>query len=150
MTDAIETRTIPDATIPGLSYRVTVVPDLDAGRPEDNGDCYTPAQIAAWSRDDWLYVGVIVTPVIGGTDITASEQSLWGNEYGDFLLTDEDDNTTGRRRIDLDYMIGGETGHPEYAYPVPDLISEARESLPGHVIEMARQFSAVAAELDPS
>ena len=68
----IESRIIPDATVPGLSWRVTVFPDYDV-TPSD-ADCYTPSQVKAWEAGEWQYVGVVVTPVIADTEFDAQRR----------------------------------------------------------------------------
>ena len=63
-----------------FTIRATIVPDYDS-RPEDFGGCYTPEAVAAWSRDDWSYVGVVLS-VHWGEEITLDRHaaSLWGLE----------------------------------------------------------------------
>ncbi len=123
----IESRIIPDATVPGLSWRVTVFPDYDV-TPSD-ADCYTPSQVKAWEAGEWQYVGVVVTPVIADTEFVSCDDSLWGLEYGAYLVTDEDDNETERISLDMDYFTKGTPEHPEYAYPVPDMIEACKGQL---------------------
>ena len=74
-----------------------ISPDYDT-RPTDF-DCYTPAQVAAWERDEWQFVvvSVFVEDADGrewGRDV------LGGVEYGSFVLTDEQDNVTGADDVD--------------------------------------------------
>lgn len=124
---AIESRTIEDSDIAGLSYRIDIEPDYD-GSPHD-AECYTTLQIAAWERDEWSYVGVIITPLIAGMELDMCSDSLWGLEYGNFPLVDEHGTEQGRRRIGLDAFVDGYTkdGHP--GYPVPDMISQVHGRL---------------------
>lgn len=143
----IDSTTIKDPQIAGLSYKIAVVPDLDSS--PDDADCYTATQKAAWARDEWSYVGVIVTPVVNGTELLDFDDSLWGLEYGDFTMTDEDDNVTGRTWLTLDAFTtetvhemadGTEKRFP--AYPVPDMISEVQHKLRdglGGVIDALRK-----------
>src|SRR5216683_3981349 len=124
----IDGRIVRDKDIDGLSYRIEVEPDY-ASTPYD-ADCYTPKQIEAWKRDDWQYVGVTVTPYLDGLGMDLpGENSLWGLEWGSLPQTTEDDRVIGQSWIDLDYMIIGTPDHPEYAYPVPEMIAEARGNL---------------------
>jgi hypothetical protein len=101
--EIIESIVITDTDIPALSYRVDILPDYDT-YPEDF-DCYDESQIAAWRNDEWRYVGVVVTPIVGGFELPLAEASLWGVEYGTSAASAE--------------MLARE-------YPGPDLIAEAR------------------------
>lgn len=62
-------------------------------------DCYTPAQVAAWERDEWSFVVVSVW-------VEDEHGRMWGNsvlggvESGWLPLTDEDDTVTGQTYID--------------------------------------------------
>lgn len=131
MSGEIDSRTIQDANVPGLAYSVTVDYDYAYDRPE--GDGFTPKQIEAFQRNDWHYVCVQVTPVIDGDPIEMARTGLGCVEYGYFTSTDEDDNITKQYWIDLDSYINGTTDedgkeHWE-AYPVPDLLDEAKDLL---------------------
>lgn len=46
-------------------------------------DCYDDEQIAAWRRDEWWYVGVIVevTAEVGDATVELANESLWGIDY---------------------------------------------------------------------
>lgn len=70
--DVIEERFISSAK---GDWCIRLVPDHDS-RPFD-ADCYSPEDIEAWRRDEWSYVGVIVTDSATGADA-----SVWGVEYG--------------------------------------------------------------------
>jgi hypothetical protein len=95
----------------GFDLRAELVPDYDGST--DDSDCYTPKQIAAWRNDDWRFVGIIVTASREGIDLGSA--SIWGTEYGDYIMTDEDDNVIDWQWVnpayDDDYLI--------------DLVSEA-------------------------
>lgn len=140
MTYVIKSKVIPDKDVPGLTWHVQLEPDesLNAmGEPE--GDGYTPAQVAAFRAGDWEYVIVVVTPRLAGLDLDRFRQVLGGVEHGRVTLTDEDDNVTGIRMIDLDYMIAG-MPDDDPGYPVPEMIAEARA-------DMAAKLPALAADL---
>lgn len=80
----------------GRTLTVTVYEDWDS-RPHD-ADCYSADDIAAWERNAWGYVGVVVTE--GATEIGG----LWGVVYGAF----------GDHAIGMDSIIT--------VHPVPDMI----------------------------
>lgn len=79
----------------------TVQADADEDNAVDTleGDCYTPAQVAAWLADEWGYVFVSVWV----QDATGRE---WGHaglslvEAGLFTMTDDDDNVIGTAWLD--------------------------------------------------
>jgi len=135
MTGSIDSRLISDNDIAGLSWRVSLDDDEWLTAPE--GDCYTPTQVAAFGRD-WQYVIVTVTPVIAGCDLDGLTETLGAVEYGTYTLTDDDDNVTGTREIDLDYLIDG-MPDDDGGYPVPDMIREAKAQL----AKMSPVFAAV-------
>lgn len=70
--DIIEERYISNAQ---GDWRIRLVPDPEA-RPFD-ADCYSAEDIEAWRKDEWSYVGVIVTD-----NKTGADASLWAVEYG--------------------------------------------------------------------
>ena len=70
--DTIEERYISNAQ---GDWRIRLVPDSDA-KPFD-ADCYSAEDIEAWRKDEWSYVGVIVTDSKTGADAF-----LWAVEYG--------------------------------------------------------------------
>ena len=86
--------------VKGVRVSVTLVPDWEVN-PGD-ADCYTPDDKAAWLRDEWRYVGVIVTL----TDHPEIGTSLCGVEYG----------TAPSWSVDLNRIIS--------EYPVPDMIAD--------------------------
>ncbi|WP_431911669.1 hypothetical protein [Nonomuraea jabiensis] len=104
----IETRAIVKDDI---TYQVRVEEDWDS-KPFD-ADCYSDADIEAWRRDEWHYVGVIVTPVVAGIPIDAAEDSLWGVEWGQ--LPDLD------RYLGMDQICN--------VHPVPEMLDGVRDKL---------------------
>jgi hypothetical protein len=52
--------------------------DPDA-KPTDY-DCYSRGQVEAWERDEWRYVGVVLSVSVGDTEIEPHAVSLWGIE----------------------------------------------------------------------
>lgn len=62
----------------GFDLTVTLEPD-DATTPDDF-DSYGAADVAAWHRGDWSYVGVVVTASRAGVEL--GRASIWGTEAG--------------------------------------------------------------------
>ena len=58
-----------------LTVRATLEHDNDS-RPEDS-ECYTLEQIAAWKREDWFFVGVVLSVHIGDRVLDDHAASLW-------------------------------------------------------------------------
>jgi hypothetical protein len=120
----IDTQVIKDEKIDGLSYRIDLEVDYDC-KPDKFGlypeSCYTQAQLDAWKRGEWRYVDVIVTPVIRGVILEDFSDSLWGVEYGDYPITDEEDNVIETKDLSMDELIS--------VHPVPDMISEVQSQL---------------------
>lgn len=58
----------------GFTLRAHLEHDGDT-KPTDF-DCYSADDTAAWDRDEWQYVGVIVTASKAGVDL--GDASLWG------------------------------------------------------------------------
>ncbi len=133
----IDSRTITDSTVPGLSWLVTV--DYDQELTEPEGDGYTPKQVEAFRRGDWNYVVVGVTPVIDGVELDSLADYLGAVEWGNYVLTDEDDNETGTAYLDLDELIS--------VHPVPDMISEAKSTLKARLADLAPKFAGIARSL---
>jgi hypothetical protein len=50
-------------------------------------DCYDAAAIEAWRRNEWMYVGLIVT-VYGPNGGELGEASVWSFEDGHFPMSD--------------------------------------------------------------
>jgi hypothetical protein len=144
----LDSKTIPDSDIAGLSWHVTVDEDTFYYGDKPDGDCYTPKQVAAFQAGDWSYVTVGVTPVVAGVELDGCDEYLSGVEYGTYTCTDEDDNVTGVVRIDLDKMIHG-SGEDYEPYPVPDLILEAKTRLAGMAPVFAEVFGQVKAGVTP-
>lgn len=67
----------------GLHYTVRILVDTDAGRPEDNGDCYDDDDVKAWERDEWHYhvVTVECADPRSGAD---GEDTLGGIDAGSY------------------------------------------------------------------
>lgn len=116
--DIIEERTI---TRDGIAYRVMVVPDYDSSTAD--ADCYSPSDVAAFERGEWQYVGVIVRPVIDGTEVDAAEDSLWSVEYG--TMPAETEPFQGGQHaetvIGMDEIVN--------VHPVPDMLGEVLSRL---------------------
>jgi hypothetical protein len=100
MAVALDWWTISDAD-ETWDFHVKVLPYLDAGRPEENGDVYDPEVMArigepeesvqwardavkAWEQGDWEFVILEVTPVHSETEAVFEHASvsLGGVEYG--------------------------------------------------------------------
>ena len=113
-------RTYDDTTDPrvgttfevdGWTVSVDTAHDDAIGNLADEYDGFTSAQVDAWKRNEWTYVGCIVRVSREGVELGSA--SLWGLEHGYFTYTDEHDNVTGH----------GWVG--PYAEAVDDLIAEA-------------------------
>lgn len=104
----IESWNVELREIPGLRFRVRIVPDELSTPTEKYDESYADLDEieASWSRDDWQFVGTIVTPVYMGMPCTWAKASLWGTEWGAFPGASQ-----GREQFDV--------------YPVPELIREA-------------------------
>jgi hypothetical protein len=76
MSDLIEWRHVRHE---GISFTVALYAD-DYNTPFDV-ECYSAEDIAAWCKDQWAYVGVVLTT-------TMSQASVWGVEYGKLSGTD--------------------------------------------------------------
>jgi hypothetical protein len=137
MSGDIDSRTVADTDIAGLSWLITV--DYDRELTEPEGDCYTSKQAEAFRAGDWNYVSVGVIPVIDGIRLRALADYLGAVEYGRYVLTDDDDNETGVKWLDLDELIS--------VHPVPDMISEAKSTLKGRLADLAPKFADIAGRL---
>ena len=78
--DAIDTLTLEHD---GFTVHIAVTRDEDAS-PFD-ADCYTPADIAAWRRDEWIFVTYTYTATrhgveLGRTSIGGSHWDFPGTE----------------------------------------------------------------------
>lgn len=72
---SIDSRSI--GKVDGFYITATLIPDDTS--PYDS-DCYDEEQIKSYMRDEWSYVGTIVTASLAGVPLGSS--SLWGSEYG--------------------------------------------------------------------
>lgn len=61
-----------------FTLRATITPDYDSRA--DDYECYTPEQVAAWSRDDWSFVGVVLSVHWGEILLDDHAASIWGLE----------------------------------------------------------------------
>lgn len=62
-----------------FTIRATIVPDHDS-RATDF-DCYTPEELEAWARDEWHFVGVVLSIHWGDEiELDRNAASLWGLE----------------------------------------------------------------------
>ena len=68
-----DTRTVEFGPV---TIRATIVADTDT-RPDDF-DCYTPEAIAAWRRNEWQFVGVVLSIWVGDMCLDDYTASLWG------------------------------------------------------------------------
>jgi hypothetical protein len=106
----------------GITYRIDLYDDEEANAdPAGQGDVYDgdPAALEAHARGDWQFAGVVVTPIIDGTEISGASDSLWSVEVGSY------------EGWKSDALPGGYIGR-EYltdVHPVPDMIGEVRANL---------------------
>jgi hypothetical protein len=82
MEELIETKDLVSSG--ALKVIASMYPDTNAN-PLD-ADCYSDADIAAWKRDEWQYVGIVVTVTLDGVEI--GQSSLWGTEFGSLAETE--------------------------------------------------------------
>lgn len=116
MSDIIDRYTI-DGTVFGLgqyNFDIKIEADTDA-HPGDY-DCYTDKQVAAWKNDSWRFVVVKVTPTRHDVTVHGASEYLAGVEYGDYVLTDENDNVTGRKYFDRQEL---------QEYPIREMAEQA-------------------------
>lgn len=66
-----------EVDIAGVTYRATLEPDTDS-RVEDT-DNYSPEHVEAWKRDEWFFVGVVLTAWVDFTEL-ARGPGLWACE----------------------------------------------------------------------
>lgn len=78
----IDSKTV--GVVDGFDITAGLVHDSDT--TVDDFDCYDEKAIAAYYRDEWHYVGIIITASKAG--VVLGESSLWGSEYG--ILPDVD------------------------------------------------------------
>jgi hypothetical protein len=105
----------------GITYQVALYSDDDSNRdPVNEGDNYTAEDVAAHDRGDWQFVGVVVTPLVGGQVVEAAADSLWSVEYGSNPGRWLD--AGGRDQVvDREYITN--------VHPVPEMIREVRGNL---------------------
>jgi len=73
-------------TVDGTDYTATM--HYDSSTIPEDFECYTPEEIKAWKRDEWCFVGIVVTAERGGVYL-GTFASLWGIESDsspDYLL----------------------------------------------------------------
>lgn len=103
-----------DIGIERYDFQINIFSDIDA-HPGDS-DCYTDKQVAAWKDDEWEFVGVEVVPTRQGVTVHGAADALFGVEYGDYILTDENDNVTGRKNIGRDELLD---------YPIKEMAEQS-------------------------
>jgi hypothetical protein len=143
MSDLIESETIEDPRAPGISYRIDILADHDAS-PADYGlypqSCYTASQYEAWQHNEWCYVGVVVTPVIGGMEFSDCSESLWAVEFGDYLITDENGRPEKRVDLGMNSIIND--------HPVPDMLEEVRGHLAARLSTLVNDLGVAESSLN--
>lgn len=112
--DVIEERFIGHAD--GSVTHMWIEPDHDVS-PTDF-DCYSPENIAAWRRDEWRYVVVMVSD-----EDTGGRAILGGVEYG---LTLDDGSTYGMDRIVEDHL---DDLRAELTAQLAELLASAKEKV---------------------
>lgn len=129
-----------DGPLEGLKFKVEIVRDNDTepfekvARPKTNPnepteydyvpqECYDSEDIGAWCREEWIYVGTIVTPVYQDTAIPEAAASLWGTEWGSHWNADK------RRCVDHALAPSSEGGY--------DLPGECMDNLKGDALDDA-------------
>lgn len=112
MKDCFECAPLP----PKGAFTITAGIEHDCVTRPDDFDCYTPSQVEAFENDEWQFVTLCIEASIEG--IVLGNAYLGAIEYGDYLVTDENDNKLERIDITLEKIIS-----PEYGY-IEDLTSE--------------------------
>jgi hypothetical protein len=74
--DFFDHRTI--GAVDGFDIEAGLVYDYDS--TVKDVECYDEETIAAYYRDEWHYVGIIITASKAG--VVLGQASLWGSEYG--------------------------------------------------------------------
>lgn len=108
----------------GFTLRAKVVPDYITD-PATDFDCYTENQIASYKYDEWSFVTLEVSAWVSGVEL--GTWSLGAIEYGDFPITDDQDNITGKTQIDLEKILSPDYGYREDA--IEGAIFEAKATL---------------------
>lgn len=60
----------------GFDITATLVADTDSH--VNDSECYSPQKIKQWERDEWFFVGVVLSVSKNGVEISDSAASLWG------------------------------------------------------------------------
>ena len=63
-------------TAEGFDIVARLMYDTDT-KPTDY-DCYDTEDVERWNRDDWFYVGVVLSVSCNGVDLSDHAASLWG------------------------------------------------------------------------
>jgi hypothetical protein len=129
MSRPFETRHIEDK---GLGFTVELWPDEDS--TTDDAECYSPSDIAAWQRDEWSFIGVVVR-----SDTGDLQESLWSVEYGSCPAETEpfQGGMHEAWTVDTDKIVS--------EYPVPDLLSELRSRMHKELPALREQVNAAIA-----
>lgn len=65
-------------TVDGTDYTARIELDTDS-RPDDF-ECYSKKRVEAWRRDDWCFVGIVISAKRGGVELDEYAASLCGIE----------------------------------------------------------------------
>lgn len=143
--DAIATRTLDP--VDGFTLTAYEVPDTDStpiGLELENGGCYTADDVAAWRRDEWEYVGVVVVASRAGVDLGSA--AIWGMDTGSYwdAITRADGRTpygvldnvpncvsTGHPQPDgtIEYVTRDDFAHGYGEDLIAEALAEARETV---------------------
>jgi hypothetical protein len=109
----------------GNTFRVDITPDDDTCPGEF--DCYDEHDMEEYRVGNWRYVGVIVTPVVGGVAFEGESVSMWGVEYG---------RNGDSWYVGMDEITG--------EHPVPDMCAEVlgnvRRTAPAMIRDLSRIY----------
>jgi hypothetical protein len=67
-----------ECEVDGVRFVATLAHDTET-MPTDF-ECYDPEASAAWDRDEWFFVGVVLSAYVGEVLIAKHAASLWGVE----------------------------------------------------------------------
>lgn len=67
-------------TVERNGYVVTATLVADTISTPTDCDCYSEEQIKAWRRDEWCFVGVVMSATYNGVSLGSHLASLWGVE----------------------------------------------------------------------
>jgi hypothetical protein len=59
-------------------FTVAAVIHYDTETRPTDFDCYLPEQVEAWNRDEWAFVGVVLSVFVDDVCIVEHAASLWG------------------------------------------------------------------------